>query len=91
MALKDRSEFPKAKGNALYSPQQLAYERSIGLELSDEANNNFYKSDDTQNWTNEQFEAWLATKTWPEETKEKHRGLFEGQISFDGNGDFSYE
>lgn len=44
-----------------------------------------------QHWTNQQFEEWLATKSWTEETKEKHRGLFEGTIVFYDDDSFDYD
>lgn len=76
---------------ALYTTEQLAHERSIGLELSDYDNENFYNpnSGNTYEWTTEQFEAYLSTREWSEENKAKHRGLFNGKITFD-NGAISY-
>lgn len=79
---------------ALYNQKELEYNRSIGLELSDEENENFYRPNPNAqgfNWTKEQFEAWLSTKQWSEESKNRHRSLFKGYIEFDGNGAFSYE
>ncbi len=76
---------------SLYNKEQLAYERSIGLELTDEQNENFYApaSGQTCHWTKAQYEKYLATREWSDETKNKHRNLFKGTITFD-NGAISY-
>lgn len=42
-------------------------------------------------WTIDQFENWLSGKLWREEAKNHHRNLFDGFISFDGEGGVSYE
>lgn len=77
---------------ALYSKEQLAYERSIGLEMSDYDNEHFYDTNpNLQEWSKERFENWLATKQWSDAVKDEHRGMFKGYISFDGRGAFSYE
>lgn len=77
---------------ALYTKQQLQIERSKGLVLSDYDNEHFYDPNpNLQEWSDERFEEWLATKKWAEEVKDYHRSLFNGFISFDGNGGFSYE
>ena len=78
---------------ALYTKEELAYERSIGLSLSDYENENFYNPSPTEqvlNWTKDQFEDYLATKGWSEEIKNNHRYQFKGTIIFD-NGTISYE
>ena len=76
----------------LYTKEQLAHERSLGLVLSDYDNEHFYdENSHSQQWSDEQFESWLATKDWADTVKDHHRGLFNGVISFDRNGAFSYE
>jgi hypothetical protein len=77
---------------ALYSKKQLAYERSIGLVLSDYDNENFYNDNDnstTHNWTKDQFEEWLSSKSWLESVKQHHREQFKGSITI-GAGGISY-
>ena len=82
---------------ALYTKEQLSYERSIGLQLSD-AENEGYNSDSTVNysragifnWTNQEFESWLSTKHWDERVKNMHRGEFKGLIILSETG-ISYE
>jgi len=66
----------------LYSKEQLDYERSIGLQMTDEENENFYNNDEanTFNWTNQQFEEFLNTKNWREDVKNNHRNEFKGKI-----------
>lgn len=77
--------------HALYTKEQLAYERSIGLDLSDEANENFYAPGDTRRWYREEFEAFMASKpNWAETTKEEHRKLFTGTVCFYPNGNFEH-
>lgn len=82
----------------LYSKEQLDYERSIGLQLSD-AENEAYNNDGSRNeshfdsnfWTKEQFENYLSTKSWSEEIKNQHRKEFKGFISFSDYGTIFYE
>lgn len=78
---------------ALYSKEQLAYERSKGLVLSDYDNEHFYDDDREEtlyNWTQEQFESWLSTKNWSDSNKDNHRKEFKGKIVFYEGGGFSY-
>jgi hypothetical protein len=72
----------------LYTKEELAYERSIGLELSDKENE-AYNNDGTRNeehfdtkiWTNTQFENFLNSKSWSEDIKNGHRKEFKGTIT----------
>ena len=82
---------------ALYTKEQLKKERSIGLKLTDAENENYNadgtvntEKDITYNWTNEDFENWLSTRKWDNETKNYHRSLFKGVITFDNLGGFEY-
>lgn len=77
--------------HALYSKQQLQRERSIGLQMSDRENENYFKpiDGDTYHWSAQEFENWLATKQWSEESKNSHREQFEGVITFE-DGSFWY-
>lgn len=78
---------------ALYTPEQLDYERSNGLELTD-SENEAYNSDGTinddyynwQTWTKEEFENWLSTKRWDQYIKNHHRSCFKGRISICQDG-----
>lgn len=78
---------------ALYTQDELDYERSIGLELTD-SENQAYNSDGTidddyynwQYWSKEQFEQWLSTKTWSQDIKDVHRSEFKGKISICQDG-----
>lgn len=52
--------------------------------------NEIQSDGNSYNWTNEQFENYLSTKKWDEETKNVHRKEFKGYIEF-VNGTISYE
>ena len=83
---------------ALYTNEQLDYERSIGLELSD-AENEAYNDDgsrdeshfETNQWSKEQFDEFLSSKSWSERVKNEHRAELKGFISFSNYGTISYE
>lgn len=78
---------------AIFSKEELKRERLKGLVLSDEDNESdafITPSANLQNWTNEQFEVYLATRTWSEKNKDIHRNLFKGQICIE-NGTIAYD
>lgn len=73
----------------LYTKKQLQVERSKGLVLSDKENKHWNDTGSSVEWTNEEFEKWLNTKSWDKDVKDHHRERFKGTIIFTTTG-FTY-
>jgi len=83
---------------SLYTKEQLNYERSRGLIMSDKENESWYDDDNDEintktnieTWSDKEFELWLNTKNWSEEIKNVHRQNFKGVIGFTSYGTIKY-
>lgn len=92
---------------ALYTKEQLNYERSIGLQMTDAENDEsieingdenlpnryagFLNKISSEQWSNERHEKWLKNTLWPKWTQDEHRKKFKGIVYIDPFGTISYE
>jgi len=76
---------------AWYTQKELEQHRRTGLQLTNEQNENesFELQGNIQEWTNDEFENYLSTKTWDNNIKNSHRRAFNGKIVI-ADGRISY-